>query len=73
MRDNCSQCCNTAQLKFMWGELNRLSHWQCDGAGAACAGITHYAGTTRALKEEGVESAARLKAVPTAVRPLSLQ
>ena len=57
----------------LWGKLYCLSHWEYDGVGAACAGITHYAGTARALKDEGVESAARLKAVPSAVHPLSLQ
>lgn len=39
-------------------------------AGAVSAGMTHYAGTAKALKEEGIEPAARLRAFPTAVRIL---
>jgi len=35
--------------------------------GAVSAGVSHYAGTAKALKEEGIEPAARLKALPTAV------
>ena len=44
--------------------LRRYSH-----AGALCAGIAHYAGTAKGLREEGIDPAARLRAFPIAVRP----
>ena len=37
------------------------------GVSAAVAGSAHYAGTTKALAEEGVETAARMRALPLAV------
>ncbi|CAL5223660.1 g6206 [Coccomyxa viridis] len=40
--------------------------------GAVSAGMTHYAGTAKALKEEGIEPAARLRAFPTAVKALAI-
>ena len=42
---------------------------RCFYAGALCAGIAHYAGTAKALREEGIDPAARLRAFPIAVRP----
>ena len=40
----------------------------CFHAGALCAGIAHYAGTAKGLREEGIDPAARLRALPIAVR-----
>ena len=42
---------------------------RCFHAGALCAGIAHYAGTAKGLREEGIDPAARLRAFPIAVRP----
>lgn len=38
------------------------------GVGAAAAGGSHYFSTAKQLAEDGVEAAARLQAVPVAVR-----
>ncbi|CAK0740769.1 hypothetical protein CVIRNUC_001275 [Coccomyxa viridis] len=40
--------------------------------GALCAGIAHYAGTAKALREEGIDPAARLRAFPIAVKALAV-
>lgn len=40
-------------------------------AGGAIAGASHFAGTAKALEEEGISKAQRLKAMPTAVRSVS--
>ena len=39
-------------------------------AGGAVAGTSHFVGTAKALEEEGITRAQRLKALPTAVRDL---
>ena len=40
---------------------------QLDSAGGAIAGASHFAGTAKALEEEGISKAQRLRALPTAV------
>ena len=59
---------------------SRLSLWTATAAGAAIlavgallTGSTHYVATGKALKDEGLDPTARLKAMPVAVSRLSLQ
>ncbi len=62
-----AMCCCEAMVAC----VHDISHFSrvtcCLYAGAVSAGMTHYAGTAKALKEEGIEPAARLRAFPTAV------